>query len=219
MPAIPANTDKFLFTTDYPMDQIVYLKEASYTIGTGIDITIPHGLPFTPLPMLQWSLNSDFSVAYEDNTGPFPGNYTFFRVLLAIEANSTNFIIRGGNGSDAPQTGYIRIFGFQPSDSNAEIPSTVSSGDKFILNTDYNYMKLAVAGKTGSIAANSSTTVTHNLGFIPHVLTWVEYTGTIYPSIAMPRYNCTVEPTATTLEVRNEDTIESHVVHYRIYYD
>jgi len=213
------NPRNFLLNSDYPIDQVVYIRQASYTMGPGTDITIAHGLSFTPLVMLQWSLNSDFSVAYEDNTGPFPGDYDFWGLVVTAEANSTNIILRCG-GTASSTTVYVRIFGFQPSDSNADVASTVSLGNKYIVNTDYNYMKLFLQGKTGSIAAGGSATITHNLGFYPHVLVWYETSGTITPSIAMPRYNCTAEITTSQLIFRNEDTLGgSSIAHYRIYYD
>lgn len=211
----------FLLNSDYPLDKVILINPTSGTSGDSIDITVPHGLPFTPLPWFQWSFTPDFSVAYEDNTGNFPSgnlNY-FFNLQLSIEANATNIIIRG-NGVLLSSTVYLRIFAFQPSTSNVELPGTESLADNFVINSDYNYMKLFDTGVTGSIAGAATTTVTHGLGYKPQILAWSEDSlGTIYPmSLSWALVNVNVEVTSTQMIIRN-DSFTTQKIHYRIYLD
>jgi hypothetical protein len=221
MSAILANATGFLLTTDYPIDQVVYIKQEAYSIGAGSNISIPHGLPFTPLPMLQWSFNSNFSVLYESNTGPFPsGNLDYlFSLQISIEANATNIVIRG-NGVTAPTTVYVRILCVAPSDDTSTVAATVSLGDNFVVNLDDNYMKLITANKV-TVAASSSAVVPHSLGVIPHILAWMaSNTGTVYPvDLAYPRDNANIEATSSNLTIRNDDFLGAWTIHYRIYHN
>lgn len=222
MPAILANAPKFLSNSDYPVDKIVYLKEASYTFDPAVsfgDVTIPHGLPFTPLPVLQWSFNADFGVAYEDNTGPFPGPYGFpFTFTLVIQADSTNIKIRS-NSTIGAQLAYVRLFCFAPSDYTGEVASTASVGDSFVLNSDNNYMKLVDSGKV-SVASGGTATVAHSLGTYPHVLAWLETsTGIVMQmSLSYPLVNINMEVGTTGLTIRN-DSFNILTTHYRMYHN
>lgn len=226
MPSIPANASKFRMSSDYPMDKIVYLYEGSQSIGAGSAVNIAHGLGFIPLPMLQWSYNSDFSTAYEIGTGPFPsGNNGYpFSLEVHVKANGTNIVITGV-GITSPTTVYLRIFAFAPSDYTGTVASTKSLGDTFVINSDYNYMKLVAEGKE-TVSAGSSTTITHNLGFIPHVLTWYNDGTYTYPievsdpaTSSLPYVNTPYAEVNTTQLILYSDSSISNTIHYRYYYN
>lgn len=219
MPAILANARNFLINTDYPMDKVIYLKEQSLTMGDSIDVSIAHGLPFIPLVWFQWSLTSDFAIAYENNTGPFPSGIPgyLFALLVMIEANATNIILRG-NGTTSSITIYVRIFGFQPSTSNVDLAPTSSQADNFILNTDYNYMKLITATSV-AVNAGVTNTITHGYGYIPHILLWDESSGTIRPvNLSRTSGGIPVEVTANQIIIIN-DSASNVIMHYRLYID
>jgi len=213
------NPAHFLVNTDKPMDKIVYIKETSVATGAGIDVTIPHGLSFIPLPMMQWSTSADFSVAYEPDTGPFPSanpGYAFESVLT-VEANATNLVVRY-NGIIPNLPAYVRIFAFAPHDFTGDTPATASQGDSFVLNSGYNYMKLITANKV-SVASGATSTISQTTGITPHVLAWTEFSGTILPvNLSYPLNNVTIEPTTASIIIRNESFLD-YTVHYRMYYN
>jgi hypothetical protein len=169
-----ADPTNFLISTDYPMDKIVYKTSGSYTHdGSAHNEVIPHGLPFTPMVFLQWSLTSDFAVCYTDNTGPLPTDPTFYYVNTYCQtiANETNITISmysyvGGI------TIYYRVFAFEPPTSTATCAPTSSTADNFILSTDYNHPKIYMSGEQ-AIDGTYNITIDHNLGYIPQFEYWI----------------------------------------------
>lgn len=224
---MPANTlyaPSFDLDTDYPLDKVIYIASGSGSISGSSDIVFPHGLPFAPMTGFYWSLTPDFSVIYENNVGPFPsGNPSVtFTLQVAIEADATNVTLRG-NGILGSTTIYYRVFGFQPDDLDENLSSTSNQADQFILNTDYNYLKLLTADNV-TLAAGASTTITHNLGYKPQVTGWFQYLGTIYPLQFVSldptgvAQNSSMEITDTTLVLYNGPILPSKF-YYRIYLD
>jgi hypothetical protein len=218
----------FLLNTDYPLDKIVYMTSGSISVPNGTSditpgVTIPHNLPFIPLAIMLWSNTSDFEVCNESMdlayaTSYFPGPAA--GQIYDISADATNLSILRLNSSGSAKTVYYRIFCFAP--SNADIDSVVTAtqsvGSNFIINTDYNYMKLVANG----ILTPTSTTYTHNLGYVPRVQIWAEFTdGTIERQIEFQDVQGStaatggVKVTTTTLEALNY----TPKIHYRIYAD
>ena len=169
----------FLINTDYPMDKIVYMTSGSMTVPDGTSDTIPlvaHYLPFTPLPYIIWSNTSDFTVSFtrtDDVTYP-SGTYQ----LYSVSSNANNINIIRFNSTGSSKTIYYRIFCYAPYNANIDssVPVISSLADNFVMNTDYNYLKLLYEG-----IITSSTPFTHNLGYIPTVLAWKNHLGTITP--------------------------------------
>lgn len=210
----------FLFNTDFPIDQIVYIREGSTTIGTGGTVNIAHGLPFIPNVIFYWSFDSDFATVYDQNVGPFPsGNIGFpFTLQVTASSDATNVILNA-NGTLGPSTVYYRIFAFQPSDYTGDVDPTASSADNFTLNTDFNYTKLLTYDKV-TVNAGGTTTITHDLGYIPQVLAWTVFSGTSNPLLysALDGFNRDVEVTTTSIIINN-DTFLDYDFYYRIYAD
>jgi hypothetical protein len=202
---------KFLLNSDYPLDKIVYMTSGTFVsnaVGGG-SVTIPHGLGFMPLPYIQWSLNSDFSTCQEITERPGDLYPTVFPYIVSYESNATNIIINFFNGALAQTTYYYRIICFMPTDINADVTNIASLADDFILNTDYNYTKLFMSG------INTSTTVTHNLGYVPQVMWWYESSADKILSPVNLGYPTTNTPYVTTTTVVFPNTN----YHYRIYID
>lgn len=230
MPAILANAPDFLLTSDYPLDKVVARFTGSLALSGYFDselVNIPHSLSFTPLPVVQWSLTSDFSTTYEAGSGPLPDDVTrfYFGIQLDTRANSTNVIIEAANFLTAGQTIYYRVFCFMPSDVNSDVTFTADTGDEFALNTDYNYTKLFASGK---LTLASNATYTHNLGYVPQVFGWLENGGTIYTpftnmNVSKPTSTYTpavlagIKVTSTTIEFIG---LSSYTYgHFRVYID
>jgi hypothetical protein len=189
-------------------------------------ITIAHNLPFTPMPILVWSNTSDFAICYENRDADYVSNSftTGAGQFYTISADATNVGITRYNLSGASKTLYYRIFCFQPTGvDDSEVPATNTSGDEFILNTDYNYMKLVKAGTLTS----STKTYSHGLSFTPRVQLWASIGATTYRLLAAQLIES--DPTgsggatsgvfidSTKIEWLNPNTFD--VVHYRIYGD
>lgn len=210
----------FLFNTDYPIDQLVFVHEGSGSLGTGGTINVPHGLPFIPNVLFYWSFNSDFSIVYDQNVGPFPsGNPSFpFTLQVTATSDATNVILNA-NGTLGPSTVYYRIMAFEPSDSSADVPATAQSADNFTLNTDQNYTKLFLNDKV-TVASGGNTTITHDLGYIPQVMIWNVFSGVSTPMqyTSLDGFNRDVEVTTTSIIINN-DTFLTYDFYYRIYAD
>lgn len=221
----------FLLNTDYEQDKIVLYLEGSMQPGAIQDLV--HNLPFTPLIFGVCAYNEDFtdtkSVPFRDKvkysgTPPVETSAVSFGVLAYN--NEPKLTLRYDN-EDSSKTLYFRLYAFEPSDSKAKAPITARHTKKFLLNTDYNYCKLF---KKGIVDGNSDTVITHNLGYIPQVLAWLDggtllnYTTPVTIS-SLGESSGTYVPTG--IEV-TENTINFKYasnwlpdckIHYRVYYD
>lgn len=198
----------FILNTDYEMDKIIYFREATLNAGQ-YDVDIPHGLGFTPLIFGVCAFNSDFS----DARGiPYQSLTMSNSIQFTAQANATNVRISYINDSGTPSKIYYRLYGFEPSTSNADVGPTSSNADTFILNTDYNYCKLFSKG-----TASVGDTISHNLGYIPQVLAWQAANGWVMPVSQSG-------PNAAVI-VTNQDVLFDYPslgidnFHYRIYHD
>lgn len=179
MPADVSKAKNFLLTTDFPLDKVILLDAGMATVPfpvAGYLIPILYDLMFTPLVSGNWSLTSDFSVAYEFGSGTFPSSNagaSNFNISMDIYADGTGVFIDPTNVSGAPVDIYYHVFGLEPSDSETDVPFTSNQGDRFVLNTDYNYTKLYMDDTIISPPTPSTQTITHNLGYRPQVMPWI----------------------------------------------
>lgn len=162
---------QFLLSTEYPVEQIVYLKSGSFISRSGqiaVSYRFNHGLGFMPLISGSWSLDANFSVSYDFYINPYkePGN-----IEIVIITTDKEIIFYDSNNTGSDKTVYYRIYGFVPSNVDLQHSATASLTDnRFTFNTDYNYCKLAMAGQVS--VSNNQVTVAHNLGFLPQVDVW-----------------------------------------------
>jgi len=229
MPAILANARKFLANSDYPFDKVVYLKTGSYTVPNntiGQTVTIPHGLPFTPLIGGNWALMPSFTVAYEYSTGPFPSSAAgyLFDTRANAYADATNVYVSTDNLNPSAKTVYYRIFGFQPSTSDADVPGIASQGDSFLFNTDFNYTKLYLSGFVDTPATTDlsvNVPIAHGLGYIPQVSAWVSNATYIFPVGSSHSFASSTLASAngSHLNFTIKPFNDAQRAHYRIYLD
>lgn len=168
----------FLLNTDYEMDKIIFYKELKYTVSTHTEISVPHNLKVLPLVFGIWSYNADYTDAHEiggpvDSTNSPPCLISSTATTLEITLNPRN----------SNTTFYIRVFGFESNYngvSHAKLATTSKYAKNFILNTDYNYLKLL---KSGNFLDYSSGTTkyTHNLGYAPYVMDWAIFENNYTP--------------------------------------
>lgn len=171
------NAKGLLVNSDYPMPWIVYKREYSFLVKKQqIDFTqvhIPHGLPFTPLLVGQWSDNADFNPAYDlaidIPEGASGGqNETF----CSVSSDSTNINVIAENNANVDRTFYLRLMGFAPPDYTGEV-TPVEYTSPFRYNSKYRYQKLYLSGKT------TAATVNHGLGYLPQAKVWLINNGTV----------------------------------------
>ena len=183
----------FLLNTDYEMDKIIYIKEFKYTVSSLTTMTVPHNLPTVPLPFGVWATNADYTNSHNlcDYDDPWNQN-----TLCFVKADMNNIYITltpklQGN-SYVSTTFYITIFGFEPGSNwpdyphtsgtpfdyikthGQKLPATSKEAQNFIINTDYNYLKLLRSGYLGDYDSTlHRMTYKHNLGYVPQVMTWL----------------------------------------------
>lgn len=217
----------FLVISDYPLDKIIYLYEGQLTAAAGgfATASIPHDLPFAPLIVGNWSTSPLWSVTYEQQSGPIAPNNNYSPILYGFDVTSNNSasnITLTNYISGAPVTAYYRLYGFQPSNSNVDLLAT-NDADNFILNTEYNYTKL-LSANTASIAESFSidqfVTVTHNLGYIPQVIYWIERSNLIERGAQTTPNGSAISCRVTSDSVifKSSQALAA-TLHYRIYID
>lgn len=160
----------FLISSDYQIPAVVAKWQGSINVAAydWKDTTIAHNLPFTPLIVGQWSLNSNFSPAYDISTqnGYFVG-VSFNQV---VGSNSSDLVFRLDNGHSTQKTFYYRLLAFSPQDYSGDVPYVDDNSD-FKLNSDILQPKIFKYGSANLTGGNYS--VTHNLGYLPQVRVWV----------------------------------------------
>lgn len=190
MTLTPQDARNFLFASDYPVDMVIYKHAESRTlatagsIGGSVTFTVPHGLPITPLCIGSYS-DDNFVTSYSFGSFPYFYNPTYSqftqRIAAVVESDATNIYIRAIN-HDAAREFKFRVVGLAPPEipTNTVIPAT-NDADPFLLNTDYNYMKIAEQGKIAHTDDGSfgfqTEIVIHGLGYIPTALVFSEYQG------------------------------------------
>lgn len=187
----PNLAQKTIVTSDYPIDKVVFRKAGSTpvpkatTMSDSITITIPHGLPFTPLPIGTYSPDN-FSTSQDFASGPYFYNPLFAQYgtqyFANIESDATNFYVKLIS-FDAARTMYYRVIGLSP----VSIPPTpikeVDRAGGLFFNSDDNYLKIysqnTVSINDSGAFGFDSTVIDHNLGYIPTCLVFTEWGDTI----------------------------------------
>lgn len=216
---------KFLISSDYPMDMVVWAKSGEVVIqqGTTVTITIPHGLPFTPLFFGLYSLDDGNTWVSIDTETEGPGGAALYPL-----ANSQNVEI--DINSRANTTMKYKLWAYAPSDSSATL-SVATTENIFHINSDVSYLKLAKNGIWQAEIGDDITVYKHGLGYNPWAIMWFEYVdGTIRlplfvysedTSKESNRYvtidNDAVKATFSSLEIGLMGQLQK--IHYRIYAD
>lgn len=226
MPAIVANAKNFLLNSDYPTDKVIFQQSYSVAIGASSynDVTVAHGLGFTPLLSAQWSTSSTMTPTYSIGGGPrTSGSLTY---QTGISSDGTNIYISTTNTTASPVTLYFTVYGLMPSATNTDASFTSFSSDLFGFNTDYNYAKLYDASSFSVGTGTSTSTIAHNLGYVPQVAVWITKSGLTSPFIyndvitSVPPFDqVNVFVDSTNLYVEFLDIIAARTIDYRIYLD
>lgn len=212
-----ADPRDFLLNTDYEMDKIILVKTGSI-VGT---TDIPHNLSFAPLPFGVWSTDPNFTtvntIGVSDIPPTVPGQIQRLG-LDCVSHENTISLIPSGQGKDST-TIYYRLYGFEPPNNSADVPSTSDLAKSFVLNTDYNYRKIMAIGTF----TQSYQEYAHNLGYLPQVMAWGDYRGWnpsfgIEP-IMYSSYFTDSKIVITNNKIKVGKLMNGEKVYWRIYYD
>lgn len=213
----PADAKKTKLNTDYPLDKIAGYATGSVTVPAFSPLfpVIPHGLAYTPLYIVKWSDDPNFSVSYDEI------GVSFNFVTLNAQTDATNLNLFINNLTASSKTLYYRVLYFMPSNVNVTAAETQSNLDRFVLNTDYNYTKIFQQAFVGS----SGFTVNHSLGYYPQVEAWYirasdgkcvhVVDADVTNTINTPR----VRVTTTDVIFENGSFTSASGWHYKIYID
>lgn len=168
--------DNFVINSMYSMDFLCGYWEGSYTTSEISSSTqIAHGLGFIPLCTGVYS--------YDGGTTWVPfrpaGSFISGGVFASVYSDADKVWLFVANFTGSQVTVNYRIFGFQPSDATSPVPIPAQTND-FTINTMNNYAKVVAMGKVdiSDLTINAeSTLVTHNLGYVPEALVWMDFTG------------------------------------------
>lgn len=222
------NPQDFYLNTDYETDKIILVKEGKLT-GTTRNLRIAHGLPFRPLLFGLCSFKEDFTlpkpIPYRQDMY-FSGLTPSYKVSFSTYTMGDNIVINYVNEHNSSQPIYYRIYAFEPSDSHAKLAPTKKYAKIFTLDTDRDYRKLY---KNGIVNMGQTVTITHNFGYIPQVMLWLDYpefeTGYIgngfeieNPS-SSPMYVDKKKLSITLASFEPGTSMHGIKIHYRIYYD
>lgn len=227
MPALPALQKDLIYSSDYPMDKVIYLTTGSATcgaLGSGSQlqtITIPHGLGFAPLVLGSWTLDSSWDTSYDMDSGPPGTTLNPSDQLVRVWADATNIEVQALNFSSGSVTVYARVYAFCPSDQDPTVEHTASISSQLQFNSDDNYTKLYDAG-LADVASTSggSYSIPHALGYKPQVSLWYEQLGIIYPmttaGVGLTAYAPRVTESSIEIDL---GSIPDTRFHWRIYLD
>lgn len=228
----------FLINTDYEMDKVIFLYDGVIQIdgdaivlgdGTRREIkTITTGLPFCPLMFGFCSYNKDFK---DSHTFPYYEGYRAVGGIPISISTDISFYVDGNDNNlevtyDAsprvtdPKPIYYRIYGFEPTTSNAKIGKTSNRAKTFTINSSQDYRKLY---KKGVVRAGETEVIKHDLGYIPQIELWSSFTWP-YGEHEVYTYRIAQAEENVLTTTKTTATISCpsgwwDVVHYRIYYD
>lgn len=233
----PQEAQKTVLNTDYPVDKVGFRYQSSITVpqassmADSVLVTIPHGLPYTPLCIGSFSEFSDFSVYYEIGNPP-QFYFALFnswgdRISVTYESDATNIYVYLIN-FDTTRTIYYRISGLVPSNATSTPKLTSLSQKSLIFNTDNNYMKIFYNQRTTYSVGMSgllTATIPHELGYRPTALVFTEdEDGRVRlsgseNSVGITGMASTSYVTTTSLIVDLDTVFTNVALHCRIYLD
>lgn len=226
---------KMLMDSRYPFDKVIKLLSTSFSMPGSSTQTFafPHGLPFTPLCNGAWSTSPTFAIQYEFSSGVFPSSFpgVVYNIIFNVFADATNIYITGDN-LVGTTTIYVRVFGFEPPNSQASIAGIASQGDEYVIDSRLNYPKLFLNDYIDLPAGGATDQfvyIDHGIGTIPQAMGWVTYNtynGSQVVSAIHPISTTNTSSEGITLIVGDERIafgvpafVDPHRAYYRIYLD
>lgn len=180
---------KNLRTTDYGIDKVVFRKANSVFVpqsasfSDAVVVAIPHGLPFSPLPIGQYSIDN-FATSQDFGTGTIFNRGTYYDVdaFGNLEADGT-YVYAIFVSFAAARTFRYRIVCLPPSDAPAgEVPKPERAGG-LLFSSDDNYLKIydqnVLSINDNGAFGFTNYSINHNLGYVPTALVFTEWGGRV----------------------------------------
>lgn len=234
------NFRNFKISSEQPTDIIVLFLEGQATFEFN-SFTVAHDLGFAPLIFGFWSETEDFTSPIPFSMSPGinyydPTDQTYKTLFDAIQVTASTTEISFYARQTTSHPVYYRIYAFMPTDLDLDAATTSQHAEKFIINSDYNYRKVFMAGdvlleRDTSVQPVSikPVTINHNLGYKPQVMVWVgQSTGSIQQFQASQFANTQLRIRKEAVEVNEQSVIITapfpqsvgdYKAYYRIYYD
>ena len=166
------NYFNFKLNSDFPTDDVILAEEKTLTYTGGEwTTTFAHGFNFIPLCYGVLELNGNDVWIPLSNTGDFN------IVGGVVIANETNVEVHIITGSQTPTSVKVRILGFLPSDKQEENINPPTGFNIFRINSENEQVSdmLLFQGKVAvSSNQDEQLLVTHNLGYYPRVMAFIE---------------------------------------------
>lgn len=182
----------FLLNSDYEMDKIVWVHNMHVTnaLTTTMKVDVPVNLCLLIIGF--YSTNSDFSESRMIGDGIVrAGSYTDGVGEEAIKNTVIEVYVDGVREQGQVNDVYIKLYGLLPTKykeeeipeemreyinseicEKARVKPTNVNANKFIINTNNNYLKLVK-----KCAPLEGVKYEHNLGYVPQVLAWHDMWG------------------------------------------
>lgn len=205
----------FLLNTNYSMDKIAGYRTGSFKLVLSSlgsysgEVNLSHTHGVYPLCTLVWSFNSNFSPSYTE------ASFIDINGVSIFCGSTTSSIKVSAFNLYSAATIYYKLFYFVPDVANIDVTSTQSSFDNFVISTDYNYMKLHMAGSL----TGTNVSVTHGLGYYPAVELWKVQNGRCYKVVYNDVTSTTIEGERLSTSTLNLFSNVSTTWYYRIYAD
>lgn len=234
------NYRNFKISSEQPTDIVVLFMEGKTSFEYG-SFSVNHSLGFAPLVFGFWSDTADFTSPIPFSLSPGisyidPQTYQFLPIWDSVQLSATTTNISMIATQATAHDVYYRIYAMMPTDIDPDVATTSQFAERFIINSDYNYRKVLLAGDvtlerdTTQFLTAKAITINHNLGYKPQVMVWVgESAGTIQQMQANQFENQQarlskqgVEVTNSTITIRApwpQSASGTPKVYYRIYYD
>lgn len=231
----------FKISSEQPTDIVVLFAEGRTSFRFN-NFSFSHSLSFAPLVFGFWSETEDFASPISFSLSPGlnyfdPTTYVLLPVWDSVQLSATTTSITMTAQQATAHDVYYRIYAVMPTDINPDVAATSQFAEHFIINSDYGYRKVLLAGDA-VLERDLSTQppkvlpveINHNLGYRPQVMVWVgESNGTIQQVQSNQFENQSMRMAQQTVEVNNQSIIihapwpqsalGSPKVYYRVYYD
>lgn len=231
---------KFKISSEQPTDIVVLFLEGQTNFEYNY-YSISHSLGFAPLVFGFWSETSDFQSPIPFSMSPGinyydPVSQTYKPIWDSIQVTATTTEITFSAYQGTSHQVYYRIYALMPTDIDPDVATTSQSAEHFIINSDYNYRKVLMAGDV-LLERDTSTqpisikpiTINHNLGYKPQVMVWVGQSSEAIQQVQANQFanqqlrmrEVSVQVTTNSLRIVAPfpQSVGDYKAYYRIYYD
>lgn len=170
-----ANLEKYIINSNYPMEKVAGIFEASGTTSSSGSSTVSaqtilriQNTVGTALLLDGIYTFDNWQTAFPITAGDADRYWNFVQLYSTEEENVVSFT---GYSTSVPFK--VRLWGFLPEDypeGNAN-PTDSASEFPYTIDTSKNYMNIYKSGRV-SASQSSPAVISHNLGYIPLTKIW-----------------------------------------------